>query len=163
MIEKAIVENYLTSILRPIADDYGFTLDRLPVVPNEEGNPNAEPIKVPILYFGSVVSIDRNAIGPGPRAFSSELYEVGIFHDGTSMGVVFDTDPLANLGGSPVSLIQLFKRIDEQLQDFSGPVTMIDGIVTSVQREGEVGMPEFKSGRLYRRDGATWRIHAKKA
>lgn len=157
MLELAVIERYLWENLKPVADDYGLPLELLPL---DLGRPDGgDGIKAPAIVYGFFTGQDRSNIGPGPRLFTSAVYEVSVFHDGRTFGASFPA-----VGGGTVALTTILRRIDEILQDFSLPVNQPDGIMLSCQRESPVRMPERGAdGKVYRRDGGLFRFHAKKA
>lgn len=149
MRELAVVERYL----------FGVLTDNNPVGwpvplrgPFDTGD-GAEAPSVPVLYWRLVSTDDLNAVGPGDRVMSWADYEVGAFHDGNTFGATFGS----------VALLDVLGTLDDVLQKYSTPVSTpgLGGTIYSVERKYAVAIPERSGGKLYRRDGGVYRIHAK--
>lgn len=159
MIELAAIERWLVGLLTPIGGDHGIGVLRIPFLPAAPGSAGGMPT-LPVIYWGHTHSVDRSAIGPGPRILTSALYEVGVYHQGVGFGAVFPPRPPHT---AAVSLLSLLSRIDAALQDHSAPTTNPTGMVYACYRERPICVPETgPEGHYYRRDGGLWRITARK-
>jgi hypothetical protein len=155
MIELSIVERYVFSTLSG-----QFPLFRIEPAPFDAWRVNQDSggEVLPIIFFQHFSSIDRNAIGPGPRLMTTVDYEIGIFHQGNSFGAsVMDNN------GTYIPLLSILDSIDDLFQNFGTVMNQPDGnIIHSSQRISPIRMKERgPDGRVYSRDGGIYRFTVK--
>lgn len=155
MIELAVMEEYLQTILGGIAATRGITVETNPFPLRRPEADNVRP--VPVIYFQYLWGDDNDSIGPGARLCTVARYEVGVLHDAKTFGASFVT------GVGSVTLRQLMDDIDSALHDYSAPTTKADGVLQSCERTGPARSKEYgPDGAIYSRDGGIFKLVATK-
>jgi hypothetical protein len=156
--ELAAVERYVWQRLRGTAPLDRFRAAIAPFdVRAVQALPGEAP-PLPVVYMQFLGGVDRNAVGPGRRVLTAATYEIGVFHQGQSLGAQF-----SDANGNSVALLEMLDAIDRAFQDYAAPAVQTDGYVYSCQRESPVRMAERgPDGAVYRRDGGVFRFVARK-